>query len=188
MKKIIYGIALLCMLASQIGCSNENSNSEIVKKEQKENDSINAKMIASYSNVRTNYYNTSGGDGSAGQVCAQILHDGTMRYYNYTSLHDYKKALKKAITLDESQLKTLNDTKSASLGVSLPVLKALANFNGNYDSNHEEYENIRKKYTDNSKLEISDQDLVIVEQQIGDPTIVNAWKECIKTAFNNERG
>lgn len=167
------------------GCNNSDKTGQ---KDGNENDSINAKQIATYANVRTNYYLTSGGGNQTGQVCGQILHDGTMRYYKYTNIHDYKAALRKAITLDETELRTLDDSKSASMGISLPMAKSLAAFNGDYESNHEEYEYLRKKYIDNSTLEISDEDLVKIEEQIGDPTIVNAWKECIQTAFKNERG
>lgn len=187
MKRTLFFFAVVSLMLS---CNNstEKKTDDNSGQKTKSKDSTNAETIASYANVRTNYYNTSGGGGATGQVCGQILHDGTMRYYKYTNLHDYKAALKKAITLDESQLKTLDDSKSASLGISLPMAKGLAAFNGDYSSDHEEYESIRKKYTDNSTLEISDEDLVKIEQQIGDPTIVNAWRECIQTAFKNERG
>jgi hypothetical protein len=174
-----------------LSCNNSSSSDETVDSsngKSKLHDSAKAEEIASYANVRTNYYNTSGGGGSTGQVCGQILHDGTMRYFNYSNLHEYKSALKKAITLDESQLNTLDDSKSASLGISLPLAKGLAAFNGDYESDHEEYNELRRKYTDNSSLEISDEDLVKIEQRIGDPNIINAWKECIQTAFKNERG
>lgn len=181
MKKLL---SLLICVWLMSACKNQKTESET----NNSKDSINAIQIATYSNVRTNYYMTSGGGNGTGQVCGQILHDGTMRYYKYTNIHDYKASLKKAITLDESELKTLDDSKSISLGISLPMAKGLAAFNGDYSSDHQEYENIRKKYTDNSSLEISDEDLVKIEEQIGDPTIVNAWKECIETAFKNERG
>ncbi len=185
MKKMLILIAVSYFILS---CGNSNSGGDKDGESSRLKDSTQANQIASYTNVRTNYYSSSGGGGATGQVCEQILRDGTMRYYHFSSVQVYKEALKKAITLDESQIKTLDDSKATSLGVSLPLLKGLAAFNGDYSSDHEEYEEIRRKYTDNSTLDISDEDLVKIEQKIGDPKIINAWKDCIETAFKNERG
>ncbi len=185
---MILGISIFLLMGSCSNSTKGTSNNESFTETNKGRDSLYAQTIASYANVRSNYFDSSSGSGSTGEVCGQILRDGTMRYYKYTNIHDYKAAMKNAINLEEEEFSSLDDSKAASLGISLPMLKGLSSFYGDYNSNHEEMNYLKKKYSDNSTLEISDEDLNIIEQQIGDPTIVNAWKECIFKAFESERG
>lgn len=183
--KYLFPIASLGILFS---CGNPSSSSSDDGIDGKFRDSANAVIVTSYANARANYYYTSGGNGTTGQVCRDVIDKGTMRYFKYKSVHEFKAALKKAIVLDEDQLKSIDDSKSASLGVSIPLAKALAAFNGSYNSDHEEFESLKRKYRDNSTLDISDEDLLQIEMQVGDPTLIDAWKFCIKEAFQNERG
>jgi hypothetical protein len=51
-----------------------------------------------------------------------------------------------------------------------------------------QYEQIKKKYTSNTKLDIEQKDLTWISQRITSDRIVTAWQECIKTKFGDQRG
>lgn len=171
MKNLIRLVILLALFNS--ACNSE-------KKETPDEDpstTTNVVLKDENSNQSFSYVQGDAAYLTSESECNQILQQGIMQEFKFTSKKEYVQSIQNAITMSDEEIRKRESENDTNLDIGYKLIT----LGFGSSSSDKEYNEIRKKYVNNSKIDISDKDLITIESRIADPNIVKAWSECISS-------
>lgn len=171
MKKLSILVVALVFLMS--ACDNEGKKDGEVSKA--DSGTVTEKSFIPTETSKSLSYKTDNTLENGQDQCRDILSQGLMREFKFTSKKDYVLALKRAITSSDEQIRQTNRSNNVNASIGIKILT----LGFGSSSSDQDYLNIKKKYMENTSLDISEHDLQQIEIRIADPVIVQAWSDCM---------